>query len=73
MKLSNGKVLEIIARNCSVDNKYIQSAKLNGKVWSKPWFRHEDIENGGKLEFVMGINVIRNGERVPMMYLPHLM
>ena len=54
MKLSNGKVLEIIARNCSVDNKYIQSAKLNGKVWSKPWFRHEDIENGGKLEFVMG-------------------
>ena len=32
LKLSSGNVLEIVARNCSVDNKYIQSAKLNGKV-----------------------------------------
>lgn len=54
LKLGNGKVLEIVTRNCSVDNKYIQSAKLNGKTWSKPWFSHEDIANGGKLEFVMG-------------------
>lgn len=54
LKLSSGKVLEITARNCSVDNKYIQSAKLNGRIWSKPWFTHEDIENGGKLEFIMG-------------------
>ena len=54
LKLSNGKTLEIIARNCSEENKYIQSAKLNGKVWTKPWFSHEDIVNGGKLEFVMG-------------------
>ena len=45
LKLSNGKTLEIIARNCSEENKYIQSAKLNGKVWTKPWF---------SLEFVMG-------------------
>lgn len=54
LKLCSGSVLEIVARNCSVDNKYIQSAKLNGKVWSKPWFSHEDIMNGGKLEFIMG-------------------
>lgn len=54
LKMSNGKTLEIIARNCSEENKYIQSAKLNGKVWTKPWFSHEDIVNGGKLEFVMG-------------------
>lgn len=53
LKLSNGKVLEIIARNCSVDNKYIRSAKLNGEPWTEPWFNHEDIANGGKLEFIM--------------------
>lgn len=52
--LSNGKVFEIIAQNYSEDNKYIQSATLNGKEWSKPWFNHSDIENGGKLIFVMG-------------------
>jgi predicted alpha-1,2-mannosidase len=54
MTLSNGKVFEIEARNCSDDDKYIQSATFNGKDWNKPWFRHSDIENGGKLVLVMG-------------------
>jgi len=54
VKLSNGSHFEIIAHHCSEDNKYIQSAKLNGKVWNKPWFSHEDIIHGGKLELVMG-------------------
>lgn len=54
MKLSNGQVLEIVARGCSEENKYIQSARLNGKEWNKPWFTHEDIAQGGKLELVMG-------------------
>ena len=53
VKLDNGKVFEIIAKNCSKENKYIQSAKLNGKEWNKPWFSHDDIKNGGKLELVM--------------------
>lgn len=54
LQLDNGKAVEIIAHNNSTDNKYIQSAILNGKTWSKSWFSHSDIENGGKLEFVMG-------------------
>lgn len=54
LQLDNGKAVEIIAHNNSTDNKYIQSATLNGKIWSKSWFSHSDIENGGKLEFVMG-------------------
>ncbi len=54
LSLGNGRTLEIIARNCSEENKYIQSAKLNGKVWTRPWFSHEDIADGGRLEFVMG-------------------
>jgi Putative alpha-1,2-mannosidase len=32
----------------------IYSATLNGKEWRKPWFRHDDIKNGGTLKFVMG-------------------
>jgi putative alpha-1,2-mannosidase len=52
--MDNGKYFKIIAKNCSEDNKYIQSAKLNGKEWNKPWFSHDDIKEGGVLEFVMG-------------------
>jgi putative alpha-1,2-mannosidase len=52
--LNTGKTFTITARNYSKDNKYIQSAKLNGKEWNKPWFSHSDIQNGGTLELVMG-------------------
>lgn len=52
--LGNGHFFEIEARNASDKNKYIQSATLNGQPLDKPWFRHEDIINGGKLVLVMG-------------------
>lgn len=52
--LGNGKVFEIKAENCSAENKYIQSAKLNGKELNQPWFNHSDIATGGVLELVMG-------------------
>lgn len=52
--LNNGKYFEIIAKNYSPDNKYIQSANLNGKEWTKPWFSQEDIKDGGKLVLIMG-------------------
>ena len=54
MNLGNGKIFEIEAKNCSVENKYIQSATLNGKEWNQPWFNHSDIANGGKLVLIMG-------------------
>jgi predicted alpha-1,2-mannosidase len=54
MHLDNGRIFEIEAKNCSDENKYIQSATLNGVEWDKPWFNHEDIENGGKLVMIMG-------------------
>ena len=52
--LSNGAVFEVEAQNASADNKYIQSATLNGKEWNKSWFSHDDLKNGGKLILVMG-------------------
>lgn len=52
--LSNGATVEIKAPKASADNKYIQSAKLNGKEWNKPWFWHEDIVAGAVIEFEMG-------------------
>jgi predicted alpha-1,2-mannosidase len=58
--LGNGKFFEISAQNVSDDNKYIQSATLNGKAWNKPWFSHSDIANGGKLVLIMGNKANKN-------------
>ena len=44
----------IKAENLSAENKYIQSAQLNGKEWSKPWFEHKEIADGGELVLYMG-------------------
>jgi len=52
--LGNGKKFEVEAKDCSYDNKYIQSATLNGKEWNKPWFSHSDIAGGGRLVLQMG-------------------
>jgi predicted alpha-1,2-mannosidase len=60
IKLSNGNIFEIVAQNCSAENKYIQSAVLNGVDWDKPWFSHEDIINGGKLVLVMDNKANKN-------------
>jgi predicted alpha-1,2-mannosidase len=54
IKLGNGKVLRIIGEGSSYDNKYIQSAKLNGEPLNKPWFSHSDIANGGEVRLKMG-------------------
>lgn len=54
IQLGNGKSFKIIAKNYGEENKYIQSARLNGEDWTKPWFSHDDIKNGGMLELVMG-------------------
>lgn len=54
LRLGGGKVLEIVARNNSARNIYIQSATLNGKPWTKPWFSHADIASGATLVLTMG-------------------
>ncbi|MDR2843084.1 MAG: GH92 family glycosyl hydrolase [Candidatus Symbiothrix sp.] len=54
IQLGNGKTFEVVAYNYSPDNTFIQSARLNGKVWNKSWFTHEELMQGGRLEFVMG-------------------
>lgn len=50
----NGKQLVIEAENVSKENKYIQSAMLNGKPLDRAWIKHEEIANGALLQFKMG-------------------
>lgn len=52
--LGNSKTFTITAKNVSEENKYIQSATLNGRNWNQPWFYHSEIHNGGELVLIMG-------------------
>lgn len=54
VKLQNNKQFRLKAKYSSRENKYIQSATLNGKKWNKPWFSWDDIKNGGELVLIMG-------------------
>lgn len=54
VRMSNGKSFVIVARNVSDENKYIQSATLNGRPLNRPWFRHAEIADGGELVLEMG-------------------
>jgi predicted alpha-1,2-mannosidase len=52
--LPGGKQFHVNAKNCSVINKYIQSAQFNGQPLTRPWFTHEQLMAGGTLELEMG-------------------
>lgn len=54
IKPGNSKIFEIEAHHASMENKYIQSATLNGEKLDKPWITHDALINGGKLVFEMG-------------------
>jgi predicted alpha-1,2-mannosidase len=54
IRLGEHETFTILADHVSAQNKYIQSAMLNGKPWSKPWFRQTDMGNGGVLALEMG-------------------
>lgn len=58
-----GKSFEVIAHNYSPTNKYIQSAKLNGKDWTQSWFEHKELMNGGKLNLQWETLPIRIGRQ----------
>ncbi len=51
--LENGKTFTVVAEGINAENKYIKSAKLNGKTLDRTFITHNEIVNGGSLEFEM--------------------
>ncbi|MBI4658534.1 MAG: glycoside hydrolase family 92 protein [Verrucomicrobia bacterium] len=49
-----GKTFTIETRNASRENRYIQSAKLNGQALDRWWLRQKEIVKGGRLEVELG-------------------
>jgi putative alpha-1,2-mannosidase len=54
IRMGNRKEFTIVANRVSAQNKYIQSATLNGKPLRRPWFLHSEIDHGGTLVLEMG-------------------
>jgi putative alpha-1,2-mannosidase len=53
----------ILAHNNSPDNRYIRSVTLNGEPLNRSWLLHNEIINGGLLEFNMGPQPDKNRGR----------
>ncbi len=65
INVGKGKTFVIEAKGVSAQNKYIQSATLNGNTLNKPWFYHADLVKGGKLIFQMGPRPNKNWGSAP--------
>jgi hypothetical protein len=54
INLENGKKLTIKSENLSKENSYIQAIKYNGVDYSKSYFTHEMLMEGGEFVYMMG-------------------
>jgi putative alpha-1,2-mannosidase len=52
-KYAKGRAFTIVAKNNLATNIYIQSARLNGKAYSKCYLDYKDIAAGGTLELTV--------------------
>ena len=57
MTINGNQTLRIIANGLD-QGYYVQSVRINGQVWTKNWFEHEDLlAHGGAIEFELGPNM----------------
>ena len=52
--LGAGRTFTVEAPEASAENKYVQSATLNGKRLDRAWLTHAEISSGGRLVLRMG-------------------
>jgi len=53
INLENGKTFSIVAKNQGDKNVYVAKVILNGTTLDRTYITHDEITNGGQLEFVM--------------------
>lgn len=70
LKLENGKEIAISADNVNVDNRYIEAMTINGKSSSRNYITHQELINGGKINFKMASspNEKRGTDKVDLPY-----
>lgn len=53
IKIGNGKIFTIEAKNISSEKRYIQTVTLNGNLLERSYIHHSEIIDGGSLVFEM--------------------
>ncbi|GJM64160.1 GH92 family glycosyl hydrolase [Persicobacter diffluens] len=53
VKLPNGKTFEVISDKKDADDFYVKRVSLNGKVLDRLYLTHQEVSEGGVLEFKM--------------------
>jgi predicted alpha-1,2-mannosidase len=53
INLENGKTFRVSTKNQSDKNVYVAKVLLNGKALNRNYITHDDITNGGELQFIM--------------------
>lgn len=61
--LDNGRKFTITAAHAAEENIYVQRVHMNGVPLGEPFIQHQDIRDGGELEFIMGNSVAEQGFR----------
>jgi predicted alpha-1,2-mannosidase len=56
INLENGNQFTIVAHDINDENKYIRQVYLNGEFLDRTYLKHDEIMNGGTLEFQMTNN-----------------
>lgn len=69
LKLSNGNELTIQAEPNLPQQQFIHEIKRNGQVHESLFFDHDDLMNGGKIDFQLGI--VPNPKEVEKQHLPY--
>ena len=49
-----GAVLYVTAEGLADDSIYVQNLVVNGQPWNQSWLSHDDIKDGGSLQFLLG-------------------
>jgi predicted alpha-1,2-mannosidase len=58
--LENGKQLVINAGNNSTDNVYVDAVHMNGAEYNKNFFKHDELQQGGEINFSMSSEPNKN-------------
>ncbi len=72
IQFANGKSLDIETEAESLSAPYIASATWNGSPYSRTWFTHEQLLQGGTLRFVMSSKPTNWGAAEPPPSMTHL-
>lgn len=70
LHLANGRTFTIQANDLSQENRYIVSARLNGRDYPLSYLQHSDLTQGGLLELQMGSQPGTWGSEAPITEVP---